>query len=145
MINAIIINGLTMFYALAVLRRTEIELEVQYSRSAALVDTMLPASVADRLISGNEQRIADRVENLSVLFADLVGFTRAAHRLPPEEVIDYLDDLVRTFDELCAKHGIEKIKTIGDCYMAVGGLNGAGGREAVALGRLALAMLAAQA
>jgi adenylate cyclase len=145
MINAIIINGLTMFYALAVLRRTEIELEGQYARSSALVDTMLPASVADRLISGTEQRIADRVESLSVLFADLVGFTRAAHTLPPEEVIDYLDDLVRTFDELCAKHGIEKIKTIGDCYMAVGGLNGASGREAVALGRLALAMLAAQA
>jgi adenylate cyclase len=145
MINAIIINGLTMFYALAVLRRTEIELEVQYARSSALVDTMLPASVADRLISGTEQRIADRVESLSVLFADLVGFTRAAHTLPPEEVIDYLDDLVRTFDELCAKHGIEKIKTIGDCYMAVGGLNGASGREAVALGHLALAMLAAQA
>jgi adenylate cyclase len=145
MINAIIINGLTMFYALAVLRRTEIELEGQYARSSALVDTMLPASVADRLISGSEQRIADRVESLSVLFADLVGFTRAAHTLPPEEVIDYLDDLVRTFDELCAKHGVEKIKTIGDCYMAVGGLNGASGREAVALGRLALAMLTTQA
>ena len=145
MINAIIINGLTMFYALAVLRRTEIELEGQYARSSALVDTMLPASVADRLISGSEQRIADRVESLSVLFADLVGFTRAAHTLPPEEVIDYLDDLVRTFDELCAKYGVEKIKTIGDCYMAVGGLNGASGREAVALGRLALAMLTTQA
>ncbi len=145
MINAIIINGLTMFYALAVLRRTEIELEGQYARSSALVDMMLPASVADRLISGTEQRIADRVESLSVLFADLVGFTRAAHTLPPEEVIDYLDDLVRTFDELCATHGVEKIKTIGDCYMAVGGLNGASGREAVALGRLALAMLTTQA
>ena len=144
MINAIIINGLTMFYALAVLRRTEIELEGQYARSSALVDTMLPASVADRLISGTEQRIADRVESLSVLFADLVGFTRAAHTLPPEEVIDYLDDMVRTFDELCAKHGVEKIKTIGDSYMAVGGLNGASGREAVALGRLALAILATQ-
>jgi adenylate cyclase len=145
MINAIIINGLTMFYALAVLRRTEIELENQYARSSALVDTMLPASVADRLISGTEQRIADRVESLSVLFADLVGFTRAAHPLPPEEVIDYLDDMVRTFDDLCAKHGLEKIKTIGDSYMAVGGLNGASHREAVALGNLALAMLAAQA
>jgi adenylate cyclase len=144
MINAIIINGLTMFYALAVLRRTEIELEGQYARSSALVDTMLPASVADRLISGTEQRIADRVESLSVLFADLVGFTRAAHLLSPEEVIDYLDDMVRTFDELCAKHGVEKIKTIGDSYMAVGGLNGASAREAVALGRLALAMLATQ-
>ena len=145
MINAIIINGLTMFYALASLRRTEIELENQYRRSSALVDTMLPTSVADRLISGSEQRIADHVENLSVLFADLVGFTRAAHNLPPEQVIDYLDDLVRLFDDLCSKFGVEKIKTIGDCYMAVGGLNGAAGSEARALGRLAIAMIAAQA
>lgn len=145
MINAIIINGLSIFYALAVLRRTEIELENQYARSAALVETILPPPVADRLITGGEQRIADRVENLSVLFADLVGFTRAAHDLPPEEIIDYLDDFVRTFDGLCLEHRIEKIKTIGDCYMAVGGLNGAGGREAVAVGRLALAMQQAQA
>jgi adenylate cyclase len=144
MINAIIINGLTMFYALAVLRRTEIELESQYARSSALVDSMLPASVADRLISGSEQRIADRVESLSVLFADLVGFTRAAHKVSPEEVIDYLDDLVRTFDELCANYGVEKIKTIGDCYMAVGGLHGATRRDAVAIGHLALAMCDAQ-
>ncbi|MEX0591764.1 MAG: adenylate/guanylate cyclase domain-containing protein [Xanthobacteraceae bacterium] len=144
MINAIMINGLTIFYALAALRRTEIELERQYARSSALVETILPPSIADRLISGTEQRIADRVENLSVLFADLAGFTSAAHDLPPEEIIDYLDDFVRTFDELCAAHGVEKIKTIGDCYMAVGGLNGAARRETVAIGRLALAMLDAQ-
>jgi adenylate cyclase len=145
MINAIMINALTIFYALAALRRTEIELESQYARSSALVETVLPPSIADRLISGMEQRIADRVENLIVLFADLSGFTRAAHDLPPEEIIDYLDDFVRTFDELCVSHGAEKIKTIGDCYMAVGGLSGSASREAVAIGRLALAMLDAQA
>lgn len=145
MINAIIINGLSTFYVLTVLRRTEIELENQYARSAALVETILPPPVADRLIQGAESRIADRVENLSVLFADLVGFTRAAHDLPPEEIIDYLDDFVRTFDELCARHSVEKIKMIGDCYMAAGGLNGLGRDGAVAIGRLGLAMLDAQA
>jgi adenylate cyclase len=145
MINAIIINGLTIVYALAALRRTEIELEGQYARTAALVDAVFPASVGDRLISGTEQRIADRVDSLIVLFADLVGFTRAAHDLPPEVVIDYLDDFVRTFDSLCEAQGAEKIKTIGDCYMAVGGLHGATRREAIAIGRLALSMLDAQA
>ncbi|MCC6949225.1 MAG: adenylate/guanylate cyclase domain-containing protein [Bradyrhizobiaceae bacterium] len=145
MINAIIINGLSIFYVLTVLRRTEIELENQYARSAALVEAILPPPVADRLILGAEPRIADRVENLSVLFADLVGFTRAAHDLPPEEIIDYLDDFVRTFDDLCARHCVEKIKTIGDCYMAAGGLNGFGRDGAVAIGRLGLAMLDAQA
>lgn len=144
MINAIIINGLVIVYALSALRRTEIELETQYARTAALVDMVFPPSVADRLISGTENRIADRVENLTVLFADLVGFTRAAHDLPPEQIIEYLDDFVRTFDELCRSHGVEKIKTIGDCYMAVGGLSGAQDREAAAVGRLALAMLGAQ-
>jgi adenylate cyclase len=79
-----------------------------------------------------------------VLFADLVGFTRAAHELPPEQIIEYLDDFVRTFDDLCDVHRVEKIKTIGDCYMAVGGLNGAYERDAAAVGRLALAMLGAQ-
>jgi adenylate cyclase len=144
MINAIVINGLTILYALTTLSRTEAELERQYARSAALIETILPPPIADRLVSGGEQRIADRVENLSVLFADLVGFTRAAHALPPGAVVDYLDDFVRSFDDLCATHRVEKIKTIGDCYMAAGGLNGAAEREAVAIGRLALAMIEAQ-
>jgi adenylate cyclase len=144
MINAIIINGLVIVYALSALRRTEIELQNQYVRTADLVDTVFPPSIAARLISGTETRIADRVENLTVLFADLVGFTRAAHELPPDQIIEYLDDFVRTFDELCRLHDVEKIKTIGDCYMAVGGLNGAHEREAEAIGRLALAMLGAQ-
>lgn len=144
MINAIVITGLSIFYVLTVLRRTEAELENQYARTSALIETILPPPVADRLILGVEQRIADRVENLSILFADLVGFTRAAHDLPPEEIIDYLDGFVRTFDELCAVHGVEKIKTVGDCYMAAGGLNGRGLEEAAAIGRLGLAMLTAQ-
>lgn len=145
MINAIMINGLAILYALTTLHRTEAELEKQYARSAALVDTILPPPVADRLILGNEQKIADHVENLSVLFADLVGFTRAAHRMSPEAVVDYLDDFVGDFDDLCARYRIEKIKTVGDCYMAAGGLTGAHAEEAVALGRLALEMLTAQA
>jgi adenylate cyclase len=144
MVNAIIINGLVILYALTTLHRTEAELERQYARSSALMQTILPPRIADRLISGGEQKIADRVENLSVLFADLVGFTHAAHDLPPERVIDYLDDFVRSFDDLCALHGVEKIKSVGDCYMAAGGLGGAQEADAVSLGRLALAMIEAQ-
>jgi adenylate cyclase len=136
MINAMIINGLVILYVLTALRRTEVELESQYARTAALIDTVFPPSVANRLIAGAETRIADRVENLTVLFADLVGFTRAAHELPPEQIIEYLDDFVRTFDDLCDAHRVEKIKTIGDCYMAVGGLNGACERDAAAVGRV---------
>jgi adenylate cyclase len=145
MVNAIFINALVIYYVLAALRRTEVELENQYARYAALVETVLPPSIATRLISGGEKRIADRVDALTVLFADLVGFTRAAHDLPPERVVDYLDDFVRAFDELCSAHGVEKIKTIGDCYMVVGGLGGDARGEAFAIGRLALAMREVQA
>src|SRR6516162_1883527 len=110
MINTFVINALIMFYALAALHRAEAELENQYARSEALVSSIMPPAVAERLKSGAEQRIADRIGTLSVLFADLVGFTSAAHELPPEQVVDYLDVLVRTFDTLAEQHGVEKIK-----------------------------------
>jgi len=144
MINAIVINGLTILYVLTVLRRTETELETQYARSSALVDTILPPPIAQRLIAGSERRIADRVENVTVLFADLVGFTNAAHDLPPDEVVEYLDGFVSSFDELCSVYGVEKIKTMGDCYMAAGGLNGASRAGAIEIGRVALAMIETQ-
>jgi adenylate cyclase len=143
MINTFIINALMVFYALAALHRAEAELENQYARSEALVSAIMPPAVAERLKSGAEQRIADRIGTLSVLFADLVGFTAAAHELPPEQVVDYLDTLVRTFDTLAEQHGVEKIKTIGDCYMAIAGRDGPAAAGARALGSFALAMMEA--
>ena len=143
MINTFVINALLMFYALAALHRAEAELENQYARSEALVSSIMPPAVAERLKSGAEQRIADRIGTLSVLFADLVGFTAAAHELPPEQVVDYLDTLVRTFDTLAEQHGVEKIKTIGDCYMAIAGRDGPATEGARALGSFALAMMEA--
>jgi len=101
----------------------------------------MPPTIARRLKSGHEERIADRIDTLSVMFADLVGFTQAARNLPPEMVVDFLDGLVRSFDALCERYGAEKIKTIGDSYMAAAGFNGAAEDGAVAIGRLALAML----
>jgi adenylate cyclase len=135
MINTLAVNAVLIFYALSALRRAEVA-------SEALIASVMPAQIADRLKAGAD-RIADRIENLSVLFADLVGFTAAVHKLPPEAVVDYLDRLVRSFDALCEQHGVEKIKTIGDCYMAAAGFDGNGAAGAVALGRFALAMLAA--
>jgi adenylate cyclase len=122
-----------------------VELESLHVRSSALINTVFPPSIVARLTSGREDRIADRIDGLTVLFADLVGFTRAAHDLPPEEIIDYLDEMVRCFDQLCAERGVEKIKTIGDCYMAVGGLTGDSRQQAIAIGKLALDMLHSQA
>jgi hypothetical protein len=107
MINTIVINAAMLFYALTALHRAEIELQDQYERSEALIDTVMPASIATRLKSGREPRIADRIEVLTVMFADLAGFTSAAHDLPPDQVVEFLDRLVRTFDALAEKHGIE--------------------------------------
>jgi adenylate cyclase len=75
------------------------------------------------------------------MFTDLVGFTEAAHDVAPEEVVDFLDTLVRYGDALCQKYGVDKIKTIGDSYMVAAGFDGRQVEGAVAIGRLALAMI----
>ena len=140
MINTIIINAAMIFYALAALRRAEVQLQTQYERSEALIAAVMPQPIAERVKAG-QQRIADRVETLSVMFADLVGFTAAAHDMSPDDVVDFLDRLVRAFDELSERHGVEKIKTIGDSYMAATGFDGRAREGAGSIGRLALAML----
>src|SRR5712671_1629719 len=144
MLSVQIINAAIIFYALTLLHRAETDLEQQHERSEALIATVMPDAIAARL-KASEARIADRIENLSVVFADLVGFTPAAHDLPPEEVVGFLDSLVRSFDALAEQHGVEKIKTIGDCYMAAAGFGGRAQDGAVAVGRFALAMLQANA
>jgi adenylate cyclase len=142
MVSTIIINAAILFYALTMLRRAELAVEDQYERSEALIATVMPPAIAERLKSGREQRIADRIEMLSVLFADLAGFSTAAHDLPPEQVVAFLDGLVSTFDAVAEAHGVDKIKTIGDSYMAAAGFDGCGAEGAVVIGRFALAMLA---
>jgi adenylate cyclase len=141
MLSTIVINAALLFYALTALHRAEIELQAQHDRSEALIRTVMPQAIASRLKSGREERIADRIDHLSVIFADLVGFTEAARGLPPEEIVDFLDRLVRSFDALCEQLGVEKIKAIGDGYMAASGFDGAVSNGAVAIGRLALAIL----
>lgn len=142
MINVMIINGLAVSYTLVTLGRTEADLAEQVSVSDALLDVMLPKSVSARLKSQPEQPIADRVECATVMFADLCGFTQAASAVSAETLVGYLDDVFTGFDRLCEQHGVDKIKTMGDGYMAVGGLAGDAAAGAVAMGRLALDMLA---
>jgi adenylate cyclase len=139
MINTIMLNAAILFYALSALRTAELELQDQHDRSEALIEAVMPPPIAERLKAG-EERIADRIPMLSVVFADLVGFTEAAHDLAPEEVVTFLDVLVRTFDGFCTECGAEKIKTIGDSYMAASGFDGRAEEGAAAVGRLALAM-----
>lgn len=96
-------------------------LEREKEKSDRLLLNVLPASISARLREG-EVAIADEYPSVSVLFADIVGFTPLAARLAPSEVIELLSRLFETFDELVAERGLEKIKTMGDAYMAAGGL-----------------------
>jgi class 3 adenylate cyclase len=97
------------------------EVERAHRENERLLLNILPASIAERLRSG-ESTIADGFEEMTVLFADVVGFTQFASRLEPREVVDVLNRVFSRFDALVDAHRLEKIKTIGDAYMVVGGL-----------------------
>ncbi|MDQ3874799.1 MAG: adenylate/guanylate cyclase domain-containing protein [Actinomycetota bacterium] len=90
-------------------------------RSERLLLNILPEPIAERLKVASGV-IAERRDDVSVLFADLAGFTPAVERLPPERAVALLDEIFSTFDDLAAQHGLEKIKTIGDGYMVAGGI-----------------------
>jgi adenylate cyclase len=94
-------------------------LRVEQQRSESLLVSILPRSIAERLKAS--QTIADHFDATSIIFADVVGFTPLSERLPPDEVVGILDRLFSRFDELVEWHGLEKIKTSGDAYMAVAG------------------------
>ncbi len=96
-------------------------LQVEQSRSERLLLNVLPATIAERLKDAPDV-IADAFEAVTVLFADIVGFTAFAVARPPAEVVALLNRLFSEFDELADRHGLEKIKTIGDAYMVAGGL-----------------------
>jgi class 3 adenylate cyclase len=113
-------------------------------RSERLLLNILPAPIAARLKTTSGV-IAERQEEVSVLFADLGGFTPAVETLPPEEVVALLDGIFSTFDDLVTERGLEKIKTIGDGYMAAGGIPTPRPDHAEQIADLALAMRAALA
>jgi adenylate cyclase len=96
-------------------------LQGEQEKSEALLVNILPSSIAERLKAAT-QTIADHFDSASILFADVVDFTPLAQRLPPAEMVGMLDQLFSHFDTLAERHGLEKIKTIGDCYMAAAGV-----------------------
>ncbi|MBD2113718.1 MULTISPECIES: adenylate/guanylate cyclase domain-containing protein [Cyanophyceae] len=124
-----------------VLERTQ-ELTAEKALSERLLLNILPESVAERLKRQN-QAIADGFDAVTVLFADIVGFTRFASQIPPQQLVDLLNHIFSQFDQLCDQHGLEKIKTIGDAYMVAGGLPEPHPDHAAAIADMALAMQAA--
>jgi adenylate cyclase len=117
-------------------------LEEEKLRSDALLRNILPSQIVGRL-HGGEVVIADRIESVTILFCDLVGFTELASRTTPAQLVSNLNRVFSTFDALSRDLGIEKIKTIGDAYMAAAGLPEPRPDHAEAVAELALGMLEA--
>lgn len=115
------------------------QLRVEQDRSETLLRSVLPSSVVDRLQRG-EKVIADQFQDATILFSDLVGFTALTSKLAPDRVLDLLNTIFSGFDRLAVEHGLEKIKTIGDAYMAAGGLPQKRPDHATAVAAMALGM-----
>lgn len=115
-------------------------------RIEALLLNVLPRSVADRLMAGDAKgdpaTIVESFDEVTILFADIVDFTRLSQSMAPGELVRLLNELFSAFDELAEKHDVEKIKTIGDAYMVVCGLPEPDARHAEKIADMALDMLA---
>jgi class 3 adenylate cyclase/CheY-like chemotaxis protein len=103
------------------LKRQHEALAKEQEKTEQLLLNILPFKIAQRLKAG-EEHIADACPNVSVLFADMVGFTAMSRTMTPSALVEVLGDLFSRFDLITEKHGLEKIKTIGDCYMLAGGV-----------------------
>jgi class 3 adenylate cyclase len=112
----------------------------RHEATSELLHKMLPDSIADRLIAG-EKNIADYFESISILFADIAGFTPISASMSAYSVVQLLNYVFGEFDRIMKKHGCEKIKTIGDGYMAVAGAPIRCDDHAVRLAAAALDML----
>ena len=123
-------------------RRAAVDsLQIEQAKSENLLLNILPRSIAEQL-KAQTQPIADHFSTASILFADVVDFTPWSECLPPAEVVGILDRLFSSFDALAEKYGLEKIKTIGDCYMAAAGVPTPRPDHAQALAAMALDMVA---
>jgi adenylate cyclase len=116
-------------------------LKVQQEQSEKLLLNILPKPIAERL-KAEQSTIADSFAEVSVLFADIVGFTELSARMSPTELVKRLNVIFSHFDQLAEKYGVEKIKTIGDAYMVVGGLPMPRDDHAEAIAQMALGMQA---
>lgn len=141
-INVILINVLLFTYALVQLHRAEERVAAERDRADRLLLAILPPPIAGKLKAAPQEVIADKHEAVTVFFADIVGFTSAARTATPEELVAWLDTMFRVVDELATTHKVEKIKTIGDAYMAVSGLRVAPEVGAARIARFALAFRA---
>jgi guanylate cyclase len=144
----IAVGGTIVFTLLAVFARQRRDalaaLQLEQAKAENLLLNILPRPIADKL-KAHAEPIADQFRAASILFADVVDFTPWSERLPPSDVVGYLDHLFSYFDGIAERYGLEKIKTIGDCYMVASGVPSPRPDHARALALMALDMLEAMA
>jgi class 3 adenylate cyclase len=131
-----------LFYQRRVIAEQRLALEREKEKSDRLLLNVLPRSIAGRLRE-EHAALAESFDTATVLFADIVGFTKLAARVPAAELVAMLNDLFSRFDDLAERHGLEKIKTIGDAYMVVGGVPERCDDHAARVAAMGLDMLAA--
>jgi len=119
--------------------KAEEALHLEQEQTERLLLNILPGPIADRL-KQHQKVIADDFAEVTVLFADIVGFTQLSASMSPIALVDLLNQIFSAFDLLCEQHGLEKIKTIGDAYMVVGGLPTPKADHAEAIAKMALDM-----
>ncbi|MGJ3248043.1 MAG: PAS domain S-box protein [Elainellaceae cyanobacterium] len=120
-------------------KQTEIALQAEQEKSERLLLNILPMAIAEQL-KQQPSSIADRFDDVTILFADIVDFTSLSARVQPTELVNLLNDIFSSFDQLADHHQLEKIKTIGDAYMVVGGLPTSRPDHALAIAEMALDM-----
>src|SRR5262249_44213055 len=132
MLLVALITGLIMTYAMnrslrgsyrqeRIIEAQQKMIEHERERADSLLYNLLPAPIPERL-KKDPARIAERFEQVTVLFGDIAGFTPMSAEMSPEDLVAALDEVFTAFDDIAHRHGLEKIKTIGDAYMAVGGV-----------------------
>ncbi len=139
-ISACLMAVATVWYALREIARAEQAMEEEYDRSESLLANILPGSIATRLKNPAATIIADKYDDASVLFADIAGYTARASQSTPADLVEFLNLLYTEFDRLVERHGLEKIKTSGDCYIVVSGVPEPRTDHLEALACLALSM-----
>ncbi len=140
-LSLLAVVGSVIFQNMVEERRSALAaLKDAHHRSETLLLNVLPAAIASRL-KATPGTIADHFDAVTILFADLVGFTQMSARIPPQALVDLLNEIFSDFDALADRHGLEKIKTIGDAYMVVGGLPALRPDHADAVAAMALDML----
>jgi class 3 adenylate cyclase len=137
-----LLTQLNLRRQLADLDQARSELATEKARADTLLTNLLPASIADEL--KHNGKVAPRyIPAATIMFADIKSFTVLAERMAPAQLIDLLDQYFSIFDEIIGRHGLEKVKTIGDAYMAVAGVTGSSRLHAVDASLAALEIQAA--